>query len=162
MTTARLVLNAESLVGATRYWGAGCHIAPSADGSWFFVFQARDNAGRVLRRWSDGRQELIALSPQPTARPTLYAGPSGLFVTASMDGIDSQLPYIWQIDGYIWPGPAIGTSDQTARTQIAQMQATIGALAARISTLEQRPGIDPRIKGFLDGLAAAFRALLGL
>lgn len=164
MTAARLILNAESftLAGITSYWGAGRHIAPSADGSWFYAFQARDNTGHVVRRWPDGRQELVTLSPQPTTRPTFRTGPSGLFVAAGMDGVDSQLPYIWQIDSYVWPGPAVNTTDQIARTQIAQMQATIGVLATRLNTLEQRPTADPRIKGFLDGLAAAFRALLGL
>jgi hypothetical protein len=136
---ARLILPSEALKGTTRYWGAGCHSAPSTDGSWFYAFQDRPGVGRVMQRHADGRQELIPLTPQPTARPTLYAGPSGLFVTAGMDGDDSHLPCVWQIEGYVWPGPAGGTTDATARAQLTQLQTAVQALTTRTEAVERRP-----------------------
>lgn len=137
--TAHLILFAEPLKNTTRYWGAGCHVAPSADGSWFYAFQDRPGLGHVMQRHADGHQELIPLTPQPTARPTLYAGPSGLFITAGMDGDDSHLPCVWQIEGYVWPGPAGGAIDAAARAQLAQLQTAVQALTTRTEAVERRP-----------------------
>ncbi len=93
---SRLVINAD-LGQFNASWGAGRHVARSADGTWFYAFQDGVN-GRVVWQSHAGLVD-IPLSPQPTMRPTLYADPTGLYCVAGFDG-DKKHILIWYIEEY--------------------------------------------------------------
>lgn len=148
--TAHLIVDDDPLKvpGVTRYWGAGAHVVQSADGSLFFAWAEKDGApapAALVRRFSDGRQVAIPLSPAPSSRPTLHAGPWGLLVCAGVDQDSTHLPYVWRVDDYQWPG---GNGDQLAAqveaqaARIAVLSNDVAALTQRIAMLGAGGGLD--------------------
>lgn len=134
--TAHLIVDDDPLKvpGVTRYWGAGAHVVQSADGSLFFAWAEKDGApapAALVRRFPDGRQVAIPLSPAPSSRPTLHAGPWGLLVCAGVDQDSTHLPYVWRVDEYQWPG---GDAQDPRVTDLAAWAVEVNA---RLATLQQ-------------------------
>lgn len=142
---AKLMLN-EQITGAAAAWGAGRHLARSADGTCFLAVQDGIN-GKLLRRLADGTWTPIPLAPQPTMRPTLHAGPWGLIVCAGYDH-DAQTILAWLIDDYQWPADAalskrvdaLQAANNQQEIKIAQLQQQVGTIQQRLNELETALG----------------------
>lgn len=145
---ARLVIGKERLTvpGLTRYWGAGSYVVKSNDGSYFFAWQEKDsNQGKLIRRMPSGQQIEIALSPVPSSRPTLHAGPWGLLVAAGDDQDSSNMPYVWSVDDYQWPSGAQGPKGDTGAQGVPGPQGPQG-LTGPMGRDGKDGAPDPRVE----------------
>lgn len=157
---ARLVVNAD-LGNFNASWGAGRHVARSADGTWFYGVQDGVN-GRVLWQSFGGLKE-ISLEPQPTMRPTLYADHSGLYCCAGMDGNKKNL-MIWFIDDYKTVFVNGGTDPRVDAliSQIATLNQEVSQLETALANIGQGGNADLSLEDrqaldWLSALRALFR-----